>query len=570
MSIRTAIDSLTDWLGGGQVVNVQTGAGGPTDPATTQMLRAPRPLVKSDVEAACRSGIYARLCGQLALTALADPPQIITGDPNLAETLNTRADDLGAWAHLRWAAACAQRQGIGALFVVTDDADVDLAQPIPEGSKVTRFERLRRWDVRPQSWETRLESPRCGQPRMLEVSLIIAGQRRPWVPVHPSRVVLLRGDQSDTDSVKPTAIDAWDSYGIPLQDRLRTILPLLMTLERESSRIVQNLGIVTKTLSDQGMARLIAAAGADNLDDYLTVMRKKLSAAGLLVNLPGESITRLPASANEYEPVEQGIYRLTALTLGWPVELVNGQPPPGLGDNAKGARIVLGSLVGAYADESLRPGANQIVDLLLREQGNPRTATVVFGDPIPRTASERAQIRLSHTQADALAVQAGILPADYAAKRYSTAEWSDELPPLEMAEDGASALLREELRRIAEATASAEQGDDRATDAETYLPPESAQNNARKVLAWREEHGEAVQGMTRTGWTRANQLASGERLSRETVGRMAAFARHRSNAEVAEEYRDEPWRDAGYVAWLGWGGTTGIEWAAEIVDREDD
>jgi hypothetical protein len=100
---------------------------------------------------------------------------------------------------------------------------------------------------------------------------------------------------------------------------------------------------------------------------------------------------------------------------------------------------------------------------------------------------------------------------------------------------------------------------------DSYSPPEAARNNARRVLKWRDEHGDAVAGMTAVGWTRANQLASGENLSRETVGRMAAFARHRKNADVAPEYEGEPWRDAGHVAWLGWGGTSGVDWAAGIV-----
>lgn len=100
---------------------------------------------------------------------------------------------------------------------------------------------------------------------------------------------------------------------------------------------------------------------------------------------------------------------------------------------------------------------------------------------------------------------------------------------------------------------------------DSYDAPEAARNNAKKVLAWRDKYGDQVAGMTQVGWTRANQLASGERLSRETVGRMAAFARHRKNAEVSPEFKAEPWRDAGYVAWLGWGGTTGVDWAAGIV-----
>jgi len=102
---------------------------------------------------------------------------------------------------------------------------------------------------------------------------------------------------------------------------------------------------------------------------------------------------------------------------------------------------------------------------------------------------------------------------------------------------------------------------------ETYNDyPEAAKNNACKVLRWRDEHGDEVKGMTRVGWTRANQLCSGENISEETIARMAAFARHRKNAEVAPEFKDTPWKDKGYVAWLGWGGTTGIEWASRKLE----
>lgn len=100
--------------------------------------------------------------------------------------------------------------------------------------------------------------------------------------------------------------------------------------------------------------------------------------------------------------------------------------------------------------------------------------------------------------------------------------------------------------------------------AESYDAPESARNNARKAIAWKKEHGDAVKGGTQVGWTRARQLASGEKLSRSTVNRMAMFNRHRSNSEVAPEYKSEPWKDAGHVAWLLWGGTSGVDWARGI------
>ena len=63
---------------------------------------------------------------------------------------------------------------------------------------------------------------------------------------------------------------------------------------------------------------------------------------------------------------------------------------------------------------------------------------------------------------------------------------------------------------------------------ETYNDyPESAKNNAKKVLKWREKYGSEVKGMTRTGWVRANQLAKGKNISRETIARMSGFQRHK-------------------------------------------
>tara|TARA_R110000744_G_scaffold355586_2_gene462167 strand:- start:325 stop:789 length:465 start_codon:yes stop_codon:yes gene_type:complete len=105
---------------------------------------------------------------------------------------------------------------------------------------------------------------------------------------------------------------------------------------------------------------------------------------------------------------------------------------------------------------------------------------------------------------------------------------------------------------------------------ETYNDyPESAKNNAKKVLRWRDKYKDDVKGMTRVGWVRANQLAKGENISRETIARMSAFQRHKKNAEISPENKSTPWKDNGYVAWLGWGGTSGINWAAKKLQQID-
>ena len=96
--------------------------------------------------------------------------------------------------------------------------------------------------------------------------------------------------------------------------------------------------------------------------------------------------------------------------------------------------------------------------------------------------------------------------------------------------------------------------------------PQSASNNAKRMIEWREKHGrDEVRGGTEVGWKRANQLANREKLSESTIARMAQFNRHRENATIDPQYKDTPWKDRGYVAWNLWGGTSGVNWAIKKI-----
>jgi len=106
-------------------------------------------------------------------------------------------------------------------------------------------------------------------------------------------------------------------------------------------------------------------------------------------------------------------------------------------------------------------------------------------------------------------------------------------------------------------------------DEKMFKVPSGAKGNAKKVLEWKQKHGSEVKGMTPVGWARARQLATKSEIGLSTVKRMAAFNRHRKNAAVAPEFKDTPWKDRGYVAWLGWGGTSGIDWAIKISAAND-
>lgn len=98
--------------------------------------------------------------------------------------------------------------------------------------------------------------------------------------------------------------------------------------------------------------------------------------------------------------------------------------------------------------------------------------------------------------------------------------------------------------------------------------PKAATKNAQKAIDWKEKYGrDVVTAGTEVGWQRAHQLAKGESLSEDVVSRMAQFNRHRKNSTIAPEFKDEPWKDRGYVAWLIWGGTEGVDWAMETMDK---
>ena len=98
--------------------------------------------------------------------------------------------------------------------------------------------------------------------------------------------------------------------------------------------------------------------------------------------------------------------------------------------------------------------------------------------------------------------------------------------------------------------------------------PQAATDAACKVLRWIEEYGrDEVDGMTQVGLARANQLCNKEPISVDTIARMASFARHKQNSKISPEFEGTPWKDKGYVAWLGWGDDEGIEWAQRKLEQ---
>ena len=103
-------------------------------------------------------------------------------------------------------------------------------------------------------------------------------------------------------------------------------------------------------------------------------------------------------------------------------------------------------------------------------------------------------------------------------------------------------------------------------EAESFTPPSSAVANAKKGLEMRKKWGrggltpaEAKSQGIDSGITRARKIASGK-VSKHDVKRMSAFNRHRKNYRPSKKKPDGG-PTAGTIAWLLWGGTSGVNWA---------
>lgn len=91
--------------------------------------------------------------------------------------------------------------------------------------------------------------------------------------------------------------------------------------------------------------------------------------------------------------------------------------------------------------------------------------------------------------------------------------------------------------------------------------PKAATENAKRALEYKEKNGSSCG--TAVGWARARQLANREPISRNTIARMASYARHRQNSKGS--YED----GCGSIMYDAWGGEEGISYAQRKLKEID-
>ena len=108
-----------------------------------------------------------------------------------------------------------------------------------------------------------------------------------------------------------------------------------------------------------------------------------------------------------------------------------------------------------------------------------------------------------------------------------------------------------------------------------FKPPASVAEQAEKGLEYRRRSGkgglssqEAGKSGIGSGVQRAVNLKNRNNIAPDTIQQMLNFfSRHEKNKDISKENQKTPWEDAGYVAWLLWGGDAGKKWAEGIKTK---
>lgn len=561
--------------------------GTPADVTTRTVPMQEPPL---DIEHAAilyRRGLYPRLCQTLALWTWGDVRwQIVGLTPAQQEAVFTRMEETGFWPAMMGGGARGWGYGAQPIHSVLSTSgsgrEDDPASPFSPNrvTEVFRFQPLNPRQSRPTEVETRRESPAYMQPAMWRVRPnTIAGYTPAAYDLHGDRVVLHYGIPDDQVNAWTVFTGLWQGAPRPWADQLWGALRSMGALYRGLDRAALEAIIHVFTGLDavqHATADLDRGDGgnSENLTDLMRTLADQMSTSRKVV-LPGEG--KMEAVVADFKAVDElamAMYRRMVSEADIPQALLLSEPPPGLSTDEKSWWVQWARRIMNQRRERVVPILRQVVPWFLAEQGIRVDDWRIELGPLSEMSEETlAKVREIHTRADAMLLDRGVLSPREVRQRemggaYVTTLTLEESDP-EVNQDEALQALEEALERISRTDADAfEEGFRR----QRFKIPNAVAGNARKVLGWKDEHGDEVKGMTDAGWARARQLARDEYVTGQDLIEMAAwYARFskqgKDYSRPRPEFKDTPWKDKGHVSWEGWGGDSAQSWATETVER---
>jgi len=430
---------------GSRAYNLISGAGGTGDVGGADVATIRPRIPQLALEAIGQWGAVQTLCATRPMWALGQTPQLGIDDPDLADKVRRRSEEIGVYPALVRAATFAESTGLGAVLLAERGASRhDL--PLPPTARIGAVHPLSRWQVKPvpNTRIANLDDPWAGWPELWEV-YPYTGDYRAEVGyvVHISRLVIVRSEpfpwsRSMSSSSSGDGLDAF-CYSLP-----ERIFPELMREEvaqRELSRLLQRHGF-TLVSWDAGYWDTIASSDAAkaNHDANAEELARQRSAFNLGQLPKGATLETVSPPIAGVAELDAAIVRAKIRALGWPAAIAAPEHVGGLGDGANILRITWGPVVKAYQSALLARPMEQIAAVLCGDSGRPGADfSLRFPNPIPLSDTEIAAIQQSIATTDTANIAAGIYTPLEARSRYTGADLvlsltalSPEPPPGEL------------------------------------------------------------------------------------------------------------------------------------------
>lgn len=466
-----------------------------------------------------------------------------------------------------------------------------LRQPL-DLSRVIRVKNLvafDRYEAQPLDYDANISSPTFRAPLRWQVTPQVSGTLTGLgaggtLVLHASRVIYLPGAE-----LPPSLRYANGGFDESILEAFWDKVRNKESIDQAAALLAQELKI--NVLSIRGLAEAQTNDQAALFETRMRALVMGKSIANTVLLGEGEEFKTMATPFTGFEQLDENAMGALSAVTGMPRTKLFGEAPGGLNSDGKGQKTLWDVIVDAYQTDRCTEPLTRIYTICYAAKEGPTRGAVPkswkieYGALDKPTKTEEADLRNKVAQTDQVYVDLGVYTAeDVRRSRFGKKGWSPNMLPVDAPAEADPqtqlAALEEQVKaRLATTTPAAPTIPGitpglRADAQERYVVPAGARGNAKKVLRWREEHPDAIQGMQETGWRRARQLATERTISAQDIVEIAAwFARHGEQAgtrAVAPEFAETPWRDAGYVAWLGWGGDTMRSYAKQVREGMED
>lgn len=486
--------------------------------------------------------------------------KLIGVEEDQAKKLNSEFYDrlkLAGKVELAW--KYARMYGGGGLLLMTDDT-LDYSTPLnPDRVKSIRsVVAFTRWELSAQDIESDLASPNYGLPKYYTISPRggqggdTAGQK-----FHHSRVIRFEGKL-----LAPRLFAQNNYWHDSVLNQLKNSLLNFNTSHDSAANAIQDFRVAIFKLKN------LQSLVANNQDDLVTKRLQILNlgkslANALVIDSEGESMEYSNSSfAGIPEILDKMTKRIQAATP-IPHTRLFGNSPSGMGGTGRAEEANYFDYLSQLQENYLHPILMRIYRLIAAQStvGIKLTTTfdVEFNPLWQMDDKELVEIRAKQAATDQIYLENGVLdPTEVRNSRFASGKWSADVKLEEPRPEPPPAPEPSPTPPPATPPPA-------RVDAEDLIPPKSVQETAAQGLELRKKWG---RGGTNIGVKRAVDLSNGKNLSRTTIARMSAFARHLADYDPAKK-EDDGGPTAQHIAVMLWGGREGIEWAQKKLEELD-